>query len=418
MALPRKIFGTACLLATISVSGQGFAADLAQQQKHLTNVTDAAKYKMLPYGIRSGSIIFSPGIGVNEIYDDNIYRDETGTQSDFITVIQPSLAIATDFDLHRLYFRTNASLGYYGDHTSENFQDYAAEGGGRLDLDYNTFIDVSSSYRHAHETRDEADDPDSDKPVEYDLFTQKAGFTRALGIIKLYVEGIYDRFKYDDFKRAGITVDSSGRDRSIYTLTTKLAYEYFPGYNVYVAAREDSRKYDKTGAVDRDSTGTELQAGTDLEITGKVKGDVYVSYLMRNYKDGISDVNEPGFGGSLIWNITGLTSLTFNANRSVQETAYQDASKNLKTDFSVQMDHTLRYNLFLNANAGISLSNFDQLSGNDREDKDYYLGSGIEYMPFNGTSIKLDYRYMQRDSNIADGDFNDNKLILSLAKQF
>ena len=111
MTFSRKIIATLCLLSASAVGGilPAFA------EANITNVVDQAKYTMLPYGIRSGSIIFSPGIGVDEMYDDNVYDTESNTRSDFITTVKPSFGVTTDFDLHSLIFRMGSSLGYYND---------------------------------------------------------------------------------------------------------------------------------------------------------------------------------------------------------------------------------------------------------------------------------------------------------------
>lgn len=413
MSVLRTFVGIVFVVGTLTTTAHARA-----DSENIVNVVDQAKYKMVPYGIRSGSLIFSPGIGVSETYDDNVFGDETNTKSDWITVVSPSLKATTDFDMHQLFFAASAGLGYYKENDKENFEDFSFIGGGRLDLDYATALTLSSAYKAAHETRDSPDDPNADEPIKFSLATQKAQFVRALGVIKLYIDGMYEHFKFEDSTRNGVAVNNGNRDRGIYTIGTKLAYEYFPGYNVYVGTRSDWRKYDENVGVSRDSTGQEYKVGTDLDITGKIKGDLYLGYLIRNYDAANSDIDDFSYGGSLIWNITGLTSITAKAEKSTQESAYRDASGDLETRVSLAVDHVLRHNIFLNANAQVVYSDYDQTIGIKRDDTEYRYGAGIEYMPYNGTSINFGYRHLERDSNIIGSNITDNKLTLSLEKQF
>lgn len=407
-------YGIACGLLGLLL---GMTAPMAARAADdIINVVDQAKFKLEPHGLRVGSFLFSPGIAVSETYDDNVYRDETNTKSDFITVVNPSFSAVSDFDLHALFMSVGGSLGYYNDNDNENFEDFNFSAGGRLDLDYGTDLTLSSSFRKDHEGRDSVDDPNADEPVEYWLTTHKASFKRALGIIKLYLEGIYTNFAFDDSQRGNVKIDNSSRDRDIYSMGARLSYEYFPGYNVYVGVTQDWRRYDATASSARDSEGTTLQLGTDLAITGKIRADIYAGYLIRQYNGNFKDVDALNYGGSLIWNVTGLTSLTASVARGVEETTFGDSSGSLQTMLGLGMDHQLRHNLFLSVNGKIKFSDYES-SATPRDDTSYNIGTGIEYMPSNGTSIRLGYDYSTRDSSVAGSDFEDNRITLRFSKR-
>lgn len=383
----------------------------------IVNVVDKARWKMAPLGIRAGSFILSPGIGASETYDDNIFRDETNEKSDFITTVDPTFSAVSDWNLHRLFFNASGSFGLYADHDSENYNDFSFSGGGQLDLDYETYLRLTSSYMQDHERRDSPNDPNADEPVEFSLQTHKLNFTRALGLIKLYLNGIYDRFTFEDSKRGAVPIDNSGRDRDVYTMDMRVAYEYFPNYTVYVGATQDWRRYRQAVSSGRDSKGTNLQIGTDLYITGKIKADVYAGYLMRNYDGAFNDVSDFNYGGLLIWNVTGLTSVTASAKRGVEETVFGDSAGDLQTTLSLNVDHLLRNNLYLLTNAQVQFSDFESRAI-PRDDTTYKAGIAVEYMPVKGARLKLGYDYATRSSNVAGGDYTDNRLMLTLSKQF
>jgi hypothetical protein len=396
----------------------GGLSPMAWAQDRIVNVVEQQRWaENANLGIRSGSFIFSPGISLSETYDDNVYRKNVNQKSDFITEISPSFAAVSDFDLHRLFFATNAKFGYYADNTSENYKDYSVGGGGRIDLDYETFLQLQSSYRRAHERRDSPDAPNADEPVEYSLTTHKASFTRALGIIKFYLDGAFNRFSFEDSSRGALQIDNSGRDRDIYSLDMRVAYEYFPDYTVYIAANHDWRRYRHNGLVSRDSNGYSVRVGTDLYITGMVKADIYVGYIDRSYESNLKDVDAVNYGGSIIWNPTGLTSLTAEVTRGVEETTFNDVSGDVQTSFSVGVDHLLRHNLFLSAKAGVSYSDYESRTV-PRDDTNYSAGIGLEYRPIDGLSLNADYRYSERDSSLQSADYDSNTIRFSVSKNF
>lgn len=395
-----------------------FAVPFARAaDEDIVNVVDQAKWQMAPLGIRTGAFLLSPGIRVSESYDDNVYRDETNEQSDFITTISPSFSAVSDWNLHRVFFNANASFGRYADNGSEDYDDFSFTGGGQLDLDYATFLRLTSSYSEDHERRDSVDDPNADEPVEFSLQTHKLAFTRALGIIKLYLEGIYDSFTFEDSQRGALRIDNSGRDRDIYTLNMRVAYEYFPDYNVYFGTSYDWRRYDNAASSDRDSEGLGFQVGTDLYVTGKIKADVYAGYITRQYDGNFKDVDAFNYGGSLIWNVTGLTSVTAEAKRGIQETTFGDVSGNLQTRLEIGVDHALKDNVFLHADTWVQFSEFESSTA-PRDDVTHGIGVSAEYMPFEGASLKLGYDYSTRDSDNVGGDFTDNRVMLTLSKRF
>lgn len=408
----------ACTAALIMAAGGAWAPSaLSAPGEQPVSILDQARYQFAPYGIRSGSLIFSPGIGLTETYDDNVFRTNANEQSDFITVIRPSFGAISDFDLHEVSFGASGALGRYADNDSENFDDFTVNGGLRLDLDYETYLKYSASYRKTHESRESENDRNGDEPVTYFLTTHKANFVRALGLIKLYVEGLYNSFTYDDSQIGSVRIDNSGRDRDIYSANARLAYEYFPGYNIYADITYDWRRYDSAASAARDSEGFNTRVGTDIYLTGKLKADVYAGYLRRTYSGNFSDIGELNYGGSLIWNVTGLTSLIGSVDRGVNETIYGDASANIATTYSLRIEHMLRDNFFLTGDTSFSENDFSAQT-TPRDDKTYGAGVGLEYIPFNGASVNLSYDYRQRDSSVATENYTDNRVILSFSKQF
>jgi uncharacterized protein (PEP-CTERM system associated) len=81
------------------------------------------------------------------------------------------------------------------------------------------------------------------------------------------------------------------------------------------------------------------------------------------------------------------------------------------TGVGARVDHELRRNIILGADATYEMGEFE---GTSREDDTLALGADITYLVNRNLRLVLDYDYDQRDSNAPGADFTTNSVILSL----
>ncbi len=367
-----------------------------------------------PLGGRLGSFKVMPKISLAETFDDNIFRISSGTQSDFITGVNPEIVVKSDWNLHEVSFQGSGDLGYYFDHTSENYHDYRFGPSGRIDLDYETSLTGSLVYQRGHEDRGSPDDANSDEPVEYDMETVTMTLKRALGLIKFYVSGQYRRHKFENSSRAGLTVDNSSRNRSQKTLETKLAYDLGYNYEAFVSLKYDKRDYDSINAFFRNSHGYETKTGVALNISGKTRADLYLGYIKQDYDNALGDIGDINFGGSLLWNITDMTSIKGVAERTVRETTLAGASGIIRTSGNIEVEHALLRNLFLGGYAGVDNDEYIGVLSNARDNRTYKTGFDIVFKPSRIVTTKFDYDYTKRDFDVVANDYETNRAMVSL----
>jgi hypothetical protein len=406
-ALKAKIAITT-LLAFILTPAIACAAD-----PDVVSVYDQARSLYIPQGLQYGSFIYSPSVALDETYDDNIYR-KPNRQSDLISILSPGMRINSDFDLYTLGLGASGDFGVYHNHTAENFQDYRGGANAGWSMDYDTGLEGAVRAEHGHDDRSSPDDPGGDHPVEYNLSTQTLSFYRTPGLLKLYLDATRDHLTFDNSEKSGVIIDNTGRDRNVYTADGKLAYEYFPGYEVYISTIYDTRRYIEAAPLNKDSSGYEFRAGADLDITGKVKGNVYIGKFHRSYKSSLPNINAVNYGGSLLWNITGLTSISGVVERAIDESALIDTGGALRTTGTLSLQHSLKQNLFVIGDTGYSTSSFRN-NGliATRTDKNYNAGVRLEYLPFDRVSASLGYQYFRRNSTEAGADYSDNRIMLT-----
>ncbi len=371
-------------------------------------------------GVRTGAFLTRPALSVQEKWDDNIYRRPLAEESDFITVVQPEIVTRSDWNLHEVQFAASGTFGRHTDNSDEDYSDYSAGFGGRYDITYETYLTGAVQYDHLHEDRSSPDDVNGDEPTAYDRTTAKIGFRRGLARVKLDINGTFRSFSFDDSERGGTVIDNSGRDRKQYRGDVRLAYEYKPGYEIFVRAARDVRRYDETDITDRSSEGYETRAGASIAISGKTKGEIYGGYMEQDFEGAFEDIGAASYGGSLLWNVTGLTTLYADVNREILDTNSAVSSGYIRTLGTVGIDHALRRNIILGAEAGYNEDDFIGASAGtgERQDETWRAGLSAEYRPFRGGTMEVGYDYTERDSNLPSAVFTNNRLMAGIKLEF
>lgn len=369
-----------------------------------------------PLGVTVGTFVLSPKLGVRETWDDNIYR-RPEEESDFITELQPEITLHSNWNLHAVELNVRGDSGIYAGNPDENYNDYAVSAYGRYDLAYETHVNAKLTHEHLHEDRGSPNDVNGDEPTTYNRETADVGFYRGLGRIKLTLGGQYQDYSFDNTESGGITIDNSTRDRTQYRASTRLGYEFMPNYEIFAGAGYNLRDYDQSAAFDRSSDGYDIKIGTALNITGKVKGELYGGYLEQNYEQPLfEDFDAANYGGSLLWNIIGITSFYADAERTVTETNSGGSSGILHTDARAGITHALRRNIMLDGFAGYEQDDF--VGGTKRKDDILKAGLGLTYKPLRGADVKLQYGYRDRQSDLDTAEYSNNRLTLGISYEF
>jgi hypothetical protein len=405
------------LLAAMSSASLFPSAAMAQNVPEDNDVINVAERRMPEYetdGLRLGQFQFLPRIELEETYDDNIYRTDTNTESDFITRVKPSAIVQSDWSNHQLQFVALGNFGFYQDRDTENYEDYTVQAKGRYDILYDTYFEGILRHSHLHEDRNSPNDANGNEPTELDINTARIGFAREVSRLKLYTYAQHQDMEFDQTIRGNVLVTNDDRNRYQEDFQVKLAYEFYPNYDIFTRYTYNIREYDATGAINRDSTGHEVVMGSAVDISGKVKGEVYAGYLTQDY-DRFADADEVTYGGELLWNITGLTSLDALIEREVRETTVANASSFVRSRYRVSADHALLENLLLNASLQYIEDDFITSGAASRNDEYYGAGVGMEYTINRNLAVNLGYDYIERDSTVASENYDNNLVSVSLS---
>jgi hypothetical protein len=392
-------------------------ADTELQDVRGQSVTERARPGYDAAGIRAGGFMVYPSVSLTGSYDDNIYATPTNETDDFITTLAANLAVNSTWSRHALNLNARVSQDFYADNSDEDRLNWQVGGDGQIDVTSQTALTGSLAYAQLHEDRGDPSSPAAaDEPIEYNLFTGSAAISQDFARMTATLGGEYRNYDYDDGSTAaGVNIDQDFRDRDEYIERLRLAYNLSPDTNVYVEGQMDQREYDQQPpavAFTRDSEGWQVVVGSEFRLTNLAQGGAYIGYQEREYDAaGFADTDGIAYGANVDWFVTPLTTVTFRADQSVEETTVGGASGYDRQVFGIDVDHELMRNVILSGGASYGNNDFNQ---SVREDDLIGAHAGISYLLNRNFDIGLRYTFEDRDSNIATADYTRNVVGLTL----
>lgn len=374
-------------------------------------------------GIHVRAFTIKPKIAVEENYDDNVFYTAQNEKEDMITMVKPAVTVESGWSRHSLNLHASNTSAYFSDNSDENYDDSNIGFDGRLDVLRETFITGGFDYTTTHEERASPDSISSSvEPPQYDEALTRLGFYRGLSRISLLVDNEFRQIDFDDGSTAsGATIDNDVRDRDRYDGTVRVGYEFIPNYEAFVRGGYNTRSYDHNApTLNRDSDGYTVTAGTAVNITGKTRGEVFAGYMEQDYEAvTLPDIDGVNYGASLLWNATPITSVKAGIERSIEETTRTNAAGYIATAYSSSIEHELRRNVLLGAKVAYITNDYEQTAGSfTREDTLAVAGLNAKYLLNRHASIRSDYTYSDRDSNIVNQDFSKNRVMVGVNVAF
>lgn len=409
MRLGHYFYFFFCAAAIVYVPGIAQAYDTAA-------VADVkSRFYHKAEGSRMGTFLLKPSLGLMQSYDDNIFRSARNEEGDFITTLRPELRLHSDWSLHQVETGASARLSRFWDNQSENSNDFAFYVSGRYDIDYGTAFTALLRHEKLHEDRSALDDPDGDAPLAFHMNTAALGFYRDLSVLKLYLDARMMDSTYEDSERNGLRLDNGNRNRQQSLLRARLAYSFTDNAQVFGQITHDRRRYDRPSTSFRDASGYDFRLGLKVNLTGKLEGEVFAGTLRQKYKGDFGTISAPSFGGSLLWNLTELTSVRAEVERRILETTLADSSGIVRTNYVLGLQHALTRDVLLDAMLGLDDDAYEGSAGSaGRDNYTLRAGFGVNYQFGNGFTTRLGYDRTQRKFDSGAQGYENNKLMASV----
>jgi hypothetical protein len=413
-------------LADDTVSPEMSDAEINSLERH--SVLERPRPDYDPLGIRTGSFLVFPTVNLGESYDTNVFATATNTKSDLYATLSPGVVVRSDWNVHALEFSAKGDTRRYVTQANENVTSFAVRGDGRLDILRDIYALGGAGYQLLHEDRSSPDSVNGKKPVEYHVTSANLGYVHELGRLGARVDATIDSFSFNNATAStGATINQRDRDRIVYTVAPRLTYEIVPAYNAFAKlsgnGRDYVQKFDSRG-FQRSSKGYELDVGTALDFTHVVNGEVFIGYLSQFYDDArLKTASGLAFGGTVLWNVTQLTSIRAILSRTIQETTQfatignvtTDAASYLKSAFTLSLDHELLRDVLLSGYVSYVNSDYQ---GINRTDDQLEVNVEARYLINQTLSASAFLTYTTRSSNVTGVAYDRGVAMLALKVGF
>jgi hypothetical protein len=392
-------------------------------------VTSRPRPEFNPTGLRFDDYFLFPRAELDEAYNSNIFATTKSPTYDLITALAPSFDLVSIFPRNSLNLHGTSLLQVYADHPGQNTQDGTISADGRLDVTAGSSFYANAQVAHQHISYGSPNSPGNiAQPVTYWNYVARAGYEQGGRRFSYGVDAGVAAAQYNAASLVGGGVSpQSTQDASISDAAVRASYEIAPDYLGYIRLDGGLYNYWHTALGGTRPNSTIYRGDLGLQILPRhiIYGTVYAGYLVQNFTlSGLGSTSAPDYGGQLVWNVTQLTTLTFNGLRefntgtpSLGTTAIPGSAGNgyLVSIIGANADHELLRNLLLNLNA--SYEN-DSFQGITRTDNVFTAGVGVRYLVNRNLFLGGSFSYYQRSSTVAGAAFTQNLLMLRVGTQF
>ena len=380
-------------------------------------------------GILAGPVRLHPFMGVAEMYTDNVFRTPS-KRSDFFTTVAPGIQAQLPIGRHLFVADYRTNVQFYHRTPSNNVQDQTASGLLQFNLASGIKLNLEGEHKLGHDPRGSAVDLLN---LEVNKWTTN-GFTGRAeyqgGEIGMALTAQSLRWTYLNNNQGII------RDRLSNYASLRFSGRAFPNTSALLDFSVVQEIYDENKNLD--NAIYTVSTGANWEATGNTGGEILVGYQFLKFSR--TQVNQPGpvlslfrrdedsagnlfVAGKLYWiPLSGLT-VTLQPYRTIQQTVVPGTSFFTATGVNLAVVHDLTERMYLTANLGYEHDKFSTPAGAvaptpARSDKLKNIAVGLNYRAVKWLGVSLQYMFEDRDSNLADFNYQASTAMVSVQTFF
>jgi hypothetical protein len=382
-------------------------------------------------GLHYGAFVLNPSLDVSEEYNSNIYG-LPDVRSDFITTVTPAIDVTSTWGSDAFGFHAESDIARYAKSDQDNTTNAIVQADGRLDILHDQTLSLRAGYQALHEDRSSPDSIAQAQaagsgalavnPTPFSVLNGQFDYVYAPSRTGFELIGNVDKYAFSNVPSTtgGLVIDSD-QNREEYTLTPRVSYTFSSDYRAFMQATGDIRSYDTTRDASpdhfkRSSSGYSIAVGNAFDIDRVITGQFYIGYQSQDYDDPrLSAIRGLAFGGSVLWNVTQLTSIKFSGTRSAQETILQGASGLFDTTLEASVEHEFLRNVLLSLSVTYDDAAYQ---GVKQTDDTYGISASARWKINRYVTAGATVNYTKRSSNIGIDRFDRNEVVIDLKGQF
>lgn len=378
------------------------------------DVLERARPEYDARGIRMGSFFLYPALTAGGGYTDNVFND-VASVGDYFYSLAPQLKLQSSWSRHELSLTADAKSYWFSEQGSEDRTDWRLGAAARIDIVRGSDIKFDADIAQIYEARGTdlvggLAAGDAAEPTQYGRTHFGAEIGHTFNRVRISVGGGLTAFDYEDVPRVLPAVpdffNNDDRDRTVTDVFAKIAVKASEDTAVFLRGRIDDHDFDALvddDGFNRDSSGTGIDGGFEFRMTHVLVGEIFAGYTLRSFdQPTFDDANELAFGAGLKWFPSMLTTVRFDAARTVEDTSITAASSFVSTRGSVGLDHELLRNFILSGRVGFENAEYlgigrdddilsGSLSGRYLINNSFHLDAGWQYVDRSSTALPFEY---------------------------
>lgn len=372
-----------------------------------------------PLGIRFGTFTLLPAFTQSIGYDSN--PDQIGStrpRSSLALRSEAELALRSEWSASELTAEMRGSYLEYPQNPEASRPNAVGVARMRIDVDRDTRIDLETRFLLDSQRLGSPDlgaGGATTRPL-FATYGATAGVQESFNRLQLSLRGSIDRSVFEDAQLGnGTTIIQSDRDANQYGLRLRAGYEISPAITPFVETFLDTRVYDTPVdqfGLRRDSDGIAFTAGAAVALNSTLTAEISGGLQHRSYIDRtLQDINAPVINAALVWSISPLTTVRFNQQTGVIETAVPGSSGAFTDAAILEVQHDLLRNLSITLGGAYLSTNYDGVRIRERG---YSATARFDYRFNRWLALRGSYIYSTLNSTIPLSTYDAHTVLLGV----
>ena len=375
-----------------------------------------------PLGAKFGNVTVRPELDETFGYDDNATATKRANGS---ALIDTNATLGANFDrsLINAYATLNVDDNEYLQQSRYSYTNWTANLGGNYTFDRDV-LSFGYSHQNLNQTVQDLDVPQLAQSLAYRIDTLRVGYRFDFDRLFVLPALTVSNWNYDSGLTGGVIYAQSYRNRVVYNPTVTAGYQL--GRATVVGVLRDAYA-EFTGPLDnmprQDFNDVSVLGGIDYEATGFLRYRLLAGFENRSFSSAAyKSISAPVVEASVIWNPTGLTTVTAEAARRIQDSSEQTTVALTESAVGLSVDHELRRNILLHGTTSYYIDQYGQHQGQQQL---YTVGASATYLFTRNVQLTGGYAFTTRVSSgqtilntnnpqFIGSSYNDNRVFVTL----
>jgi len=371
-----------------------------------------------PPGIRYHSWMFYPSVSAGALFDSNVFATSSNHESDIAAVLHPSLRVTRESESNPVTFDAYVKSLQYSHFSSLDQTDASARVNGRIDLRHDSAILYNFQAAFLHEAIGSLSSPlGAVTPTPYAYVHENVTYWKQFGRLGMSVGFRNDNYDFGSARaQNGSTISQDSRDGSIYAGHARVDYAFSGNLGAFSAFEGNVRDLRGSPTAPLGSHGYRSLSGFNFNLTRLISGELGAGFTSQRFDDPlIGTVAGPAYRALLRWSPTRSVDVTFKAEEITTEAVETIASGVRAQALMLGVDYELRRNVVLSTVGGYEN---DKFVGQDRQDQVFSATTSLQYLLNRFSSVSLQYKYVNRASNVPTAVYDKHEIGLDVTAHF